>query len=292
MAYIPPQLAIDQQREEKRVGFLNQAMQGFANMEDSRKKALQLEKENAYRASADARSQTAHDAQMAEIKYNQDQRALDPTKRDSFVQQSALEKLKQETSFADYEKKKQIDQKYSKPEPSFEEKEQIRQKYRNGGDGEGETLVVPGYGQVKTKKEAMDIRAAKADADEAIGLIDEVKELGKNVAWWDRKKINLIDQKKKILAGKLRLPLTGPGAMTEDEYQRLVDTMGDPSNLFSTEEIQNAKLDELKGTLNKSVLSKFNASASPNQPQQPITPKQRLEQLRAKKAGIALVGGQ
>jgi hypothetical protein len=128
---------------------------------------------------------------------------------------------------------------------------------REGAPGLSGELEVPGYGQARTKEEAKDLRQAQADADDAVKLIDEIKALGTNVAAWDRGRINIINQKKKILAGKLRLPLTGPGAMTQDEYERLVDTMGDPSNLFSTEEIQMSKLDSLKDTLNSSVSNKF-----------------------------------
>lgn len=125
-------------------------------------------------------------------------------------------------------------------------------------------MEVPGMGLARTKEEASNIRAAKADADEALGIIDQIKNLGTNVSIFDRDRVGKINQLKTVLAGKLRLPLTGPGAMTEDEFQRLVSNIGDPSAVFGTEENEMAKLDQLKDILGRSVESKFaTASATP-----------------------------
>lgn len=126
-------------------------------------------------------------------------------------------------------------------------------------------LEVPGFGVTRTAKEAADIRASMADANDAVMLIDKLRNIGEGITVFDRKKIGEIDSLKKILAGKLRLPLTGPGAMTEDEFKRLIDTMGDPSSLTSTENIENAKLDQLKEILQQSVVSKFNAASGGQQ---------------------------
>jgi hypothetical protein len=163
----------------------------------------------------------------------------------------------------------------------------------NDAGAPNEELVIPGMGAVRTKKEAVEIRSAKADAADAMRIIDEIKKHGTDVSIFDRERVNKIDQLKKVLAGKLRLPLTGPGAMTEDEYQRLIDTMGDPTSLFSTEKIQHAKLDQLKDILNNSVYSKFNAATTgpalkPKSEQDELA---ELEMLRSKKAGQP-IGGQ
>lgn len=126
-------------------------------------------------------------------------------------------------------------------------------------------LEVRGFGKARTAKEAQELRQAQSDANEAVKLIDEIKELGTDVNVlnpFDRERINLIEQKKKILAGKLRLPLTGPGAMTQEEYERLIETIGDPTKLMSTEGIQKAKLDSLKDTIASSVEGKFRAMGS------------------------------
>lgn len=177
----------------------------------------------------------------------------------------------------------------------------------------GEAFEVPGYGMVRTKSEAEKIRTAKGDAETAKEYIKQLKDLGTNVAVWDRDKIGKINQLKQALVGKLRLPLMGPGTMTEDEFQRTVSNLGDPSSMFSTEKNEIGKLDQMAGILDNNINAMYSSAASNKQPgmyqvqgqpqQQPpqqviqkiqqYTPEQkaqRLEQLRAKKAGVAMVG--
>lgn len=135
------------------------------------------------------------------------------------------------------------------------------QKFQRGQQEQNLALEVPGLGMARTKEEAKDIRSSQADANDAMAIIDQIKELGTNVSIFDRGKVGKINQLKTVLAGKLRLPLTGPGAMTEDEFQRLISNIGDPSAVFGTEANEKAKLDQLKEILTNSVQSKF-ASAS------------------------------
>lgn len=59
-----------------------------------------------------------------------------------------------------------------------------------------------------------------------------------------------------VAAGKLRLPITGPGAMTEDEYQRLRDTIGDPMKIISYPPAELAKIDSTIGILNADLTSR------------------------------------
>lgn len=132
-------------------------------------------------------------------------------------------------------------------------------------------LEIPGYGYARSKKEATDVRAAMADAEDAIKLIDQIKELGTDVnALTDWGRVAKINSAKKILAGKLRLPLTGPGAMTEDEFKRLIETMGDPSKMTSTEAIELGKLDQLKEVLKSGIQSKIKGSVVQSGQYQPI----------------------
>lgn len=129
---------------------------------------------------------------------------------------------------------------------------------------EEEALVIPGFGKARTKKEAQTIRDAQADASEAAKIIDKIKEMGTDINLTDRTRINKIDQLKTILAGKMRLPLTGPGAMTESEFQRLITTIGDPADPFSTEAIQKSKLEQLKTVIQEGIKSKISAAVIPD----------------------------
>jgi len=125
---------------------------------------------------------------------------------------------------------------------------------------EREKSIVPGFGYASNPKDAKAVKDSMVEADSASKLIDEIMTLGTDTNMLDPRDIGsrqIIGSKMKILAGKLRIPLTGPGAMTEGEFDRLIDTMGDPRTFFSTEGIEKAKLASLKQTLKDSVTGKM-----------------------------------
>lgn len=120
---------------------------------------------------------------------------------------------------------------------------------------------VPGMGYVRTADEAKAIRTAKADAETAKQYIEEIKKLGTNVSVFDRDRIGKINQLKQALVGKLRLPLMGPGTMTEDEFQRTVGNLGDPSAVFGTESNEIGKLNQMSGILDNNISAMYQAAA-------------------------------
>lgn len=131
---------------------------------------------------------------------------------------------------------------------------------------ERSALEVPDFGQAKTKEEAEKMRAAKKDSDDALGIISEIKRLGTDVSIFDRDRVGKIGQLKQALVGKLRLPLMGPGTMTEEEFQRTVSNLGDPTALFGTEENEMGKLDQMSSILKGSMENTFaNISKNPYQ---------------------------
>lgn len=114
-----------------------------------------------------------------------------------------------------------------------------------------EALTVEGYGKARTPKEAQDLRQAVVDTKSALDDLRAVKELGTNVAVWDRTKVNKIDQLLNQAVGKLRMSMVGPGSMTESERMLIRESIGDPTALFSSESIQKAKLDQLIENMEK-----------------------------------------
>ena len=110
-------------------------------------------------------------------------------------------------------------------------------------------LLVPGIGMARTEAEAKELRDGIASTEAAIADLEQVKNLGTDVTLLDRDRVNKIDQLLNTAVGKLRLSLTGPGTMTEQERQMIRDSIGDPTKLFSTEEIQKNKIDQLIGNL-------------------------------------------
>jgi len=61
----------------------------------------------------------------------------------------------------------------------------------------------------------------------------------------------------KALGGQLRLPFTGPGILTDKEFDRLMDTIGDPNKLLAIPSIQKAKLKTVIGKLQKDLLTHY-----------------------------------
>lgn len=114
-----------------------------------------------------------------------------------------------------------------------------------------EALTVEGYGKARTPKEAQELRQTTIDTKSALDDLRAVKELGNNVAIWDRTKVNKIDQLLNQAVGKLRMSMVGPGSMTESERLLIRESIGDPTALFSSESIQNAKLDQLIANMEK-----------------------------------------
>lgn len=112
-------------------------------------------------------------------------------------------------------------------------------------DMKAEELEIPGFGQARTAADAKDMRTAIVDTESAIADLNQVKELGTDVNLTDIKKRELIDQLLNAATGKLRLSMTGPGAMTDSERLMIRNSIGDPSKLMSTESIEKAKLDQL-----------------------------------------------
>ena len=129
-------------------------------------------------------------------------------------------------------------------------------KKAEGAAKEDVELMVPGYGKARTLSEAKEFREAVASNDSSVEDLKAVKELGRNINIADprdRERVNLIQQKLSQAVGKLRISLTGPGAMTEAERKLIRESIGDPTTLFSTEGIQFAKLDQLMKSIDDST---------------------------------------
>lgn len=62
----------------------------------------------------------------------------------------------------------------------------------------------------------------------------------------------------KALVGQLRIPFTGPGQLTDKEYDRLMDTIGNPSKLATLPSIEKAKLETLVKKLNMDMNLQYN----------------------------------
>jgi hypothetical protein len=132
-----------------------------------------------------------------------------------------------------------------------------------------EALYIPELkGSARSIKEAQDLKQSLLDGDTADKLIDEIAREGKGVTLFNPARRAKIDQNIKILAGKLRVPLTGPGAMTERDFENLMATIGNPGDVLGSEDIAIEKLQNLKQILKDSLTSKIRyAGIIPDEPQ-------------------------
>lgn len=108
-----------------------------------------------------------------------------------------------------------------------------------------------------TKQAAVDLRKAKDEAEPAIQGIDELLELSRT-----SNRLNLRDRAKiysrvRALVGKLRIPLTGPGVLTDTEYERLLQTLGDPNKIFAIKSIEDEKLRAVKDILQNDLKTRY-----------------------------------
>lgn len=86
------------------------------------------------------------------------------------------------------------------------------------------------------------------------------------------------------LVGQLRIPLTGPGVLTDTEYERLLDTVGQPNKLLSLPAWERTKLNTVKNKLQSDIRSRYkNAGIDlPRTPQE-----QMFDRMKEKFPGMS-----
>lgn len=105
------------------------------------------------------------------------------------------------------------------------------------------------------KQVATDLRKYEAEtlpaAKQLQDLLDEVKDPNySRLSIPDRRRLN---QKRGLLAGQLRLAIVGPGALSDTEYQIILNSIGDPNKFI----FQKAELDKVD-YLMKSLKNRIN----------------------------------
>lgn len=111
---------------------------------------------------------------------------------------------------------------------------------------------VPGYGLALTKDSAVKAREAVATIDSIKDNIDELLALsnksGSSFSPQDRAKAETITS---ILTGQLRLPIVGPGAVSEKELELLQRIIADPTRIMSLDANNKQRLRTLKQRMDK-----------------------------------------
>lgn len=152
----------------------------------------------------------------------------------------------------------------------------LMQKLTSGENLQGQTLApavlqklpknmqdsyVPQYGFASNPELANQFNKARTEIESAITgakrILEATKDFNRITDLSERARIKTELQ---ALVGNLRLPFTGPGAMTDNEYQRLADTIGDPTSLASLPKVQRAKLETVLKKLETDLKGKAKAA--------------------------------
>lgn len=118
---------------------------------------------------------------------------------------------------------------------------------------ENRERMVPGLGLALTKEDVSILKAKNTDIYDSISLLDDLKKLGnKPFSSMSPKARARADQILNILAGKMRIAVTGGGPLTEQERAMLRATVGDPTKILTWPGVQMEKINAMQKILQRS----------------------------------------
>jgi len=177
-----------------------------------------------------------------------------------FKQQQLQRELTNSLGNLSYEQYDKLNpaQKASIPEPIRKQYEDMKESF------------VPGYGVAGNKNLAQEFIKQKDAVEPALAGLKRVDDLANNY----NKILGLTtlegrNQRAKIqseivsIIGSLRIPLTGPGILTDGEVKRLKSIIGDPSDFLSLSSTQKAHRDEMKRILEDNLAQKAKGAGLP-----------------------------
>lgn len=169
---------------------------------------------------------------------------------------------KPKDSLTTYEKEKLKRQDLAQ-ERSDKAERRRAEKQRQDEERKKKSMLIPGVGYAVDAKDAKEIRKDKTSTEDAIEMLNKVKEMGKDISKLDPRdftKVKKIDSLLNQAVGKMRISLTGGGPLTEEERQMIRSSIGDPTSLLSTESAERAKLDQLIEQMQNSLRRRYENS--------------------------------
>ena len=107
--------------------------------------------------------------------------------------------------------------------------------------------VVPGVGTALAEKDSQILKEKKTVLDNVTDGIDRLTALGaKNLASLSPEQRTAAQTEVQSLIGQLRIPLTGPGPLTDTEREFMESIIGNPTKIFSLSSNEQVKLDVIK----------------------------------------------
>jgi hypothetical protein len=116
---------------------------------------------------------------------------------------------------------------------------------------------VPGFiGNTTTKENAQKFAQYITEVQPAVDGVNRILAQSKDMnRITDLETRQIVATEIKALVGQLRLPFTGPGQLTEKEYDRLLDTVGDPNKLAAMSQWERVKLQTVLRKIESDIAS-------------------------------------
>lgn len=112
---------------------------------------------------------------------------------------------------------------------------------------------VAGFGVANSKENQRKFLEFKNEADKAISSLEDIIALGlkgSKLSYQDQKVMEANITK---LVGQLRLPFTGPGVLTDEEYARVLNAVGNQLKIVGVPSVELAKQSSILKSLKKDV---------------------------------------
>lgn len=150
---------------------------------------------------------------------------------------------------------------------------------------------VPGVGFATSKSTAERLQKEIAPLADSVSILDRLEKLAeKPLEDWSPKRRALADTYTNILAGRLRIPLTGGGPLTVEERKMIKNTIGNPAKIFGLDYVEKSKIKKVRDILKNTLETNARFGITKRVVRENDTPENienlSLEELRQEKARI------
>lgn len=104
-----------------------------------------------------------------------------------------------------------------------------------------------------TKEQVNKFSEFRSETESALASLKDLQQFSKVSDWFNPKHQAQVKSKLNILAGKLRIPLTGPGILTPTEFNRILRSIGNPLGITNVANWEHAKLSNVIGQLDNEL---------------------------------------
>lgn len=140
------------------------------------------------------------------------------------------------------------------------------------------------YRLAVNKKQASELEKYRAEVEPAISGLQRVQELTKSGMPVDPRLRDQVNTELQAIVGSLRLPITGPGVLTDSEREMLGEIIGNPNKIFGLNIIEQRKLQTINNKLNTDLNKRY-FNAGINLPKN--TKEQRLDKFIKDNPGVS-----